>query len=187
LVSWKGAVALGAILVALAVYLLLTRPPAAPARTSAGLVPCPAAEVVDLSVTGTSGTTEARRDSATAGWILVRPSSGPADSATLDDLASSLSGLSASATLKSPPAASELGLAPPAMTVTCEVRSGASYTLTIGGENFDGSGRYARKGGGGPVYVIASATVAKFQKALDQPPVAPSPSPSGSPSPSPSA
>ena len=86
--------------------------------------------------------------------------------------------------MKSVPNGSDLGLDPPRLSVSCTLARGASYTLSIGGQNFDGSGDYARVSGDSRVLVIPAATVAKFQGILDQPPVRPSPSPSGSVSPS---
>jgi hypothetical protein len=94
--------------------------------------------------------------------------------------------LSSSDTLKTVPRGQDLGLDPVALTVACTLAKGGSVTLSIGGQNFDGSGDYARVSGDARVYVIPSAAVAKFQQALDQPPFRPSPSPSGSPSPNPS-
>ena len=186
MINWKAAVALVAVLVALAVYALQSRPSTAPAKPAAGLLPCDVVQTVDLKVTGFGGkVVEARRSGAGDAWQLLQPSTGPADGASVDGLLTTAADLRSSDTLKVPPPAQELGLDPARLTVACALAKGASYTLSIGGQNFDGSGDYARVSGDARVYVIPSATVAKFQQVLDQPPVRPSPSPSGSPSPNP--
>jgi hypothetical protein len=185
LVSWKAAALLAAVLVALAVYALQSRPhPAAPPST-ASLLPCDILGTVDIRIAGAAGrVVEAGRVAAGQEWRLVLPSPGPADGAALDGVLTAASQLRASDTLKAAPTGPALGLDPPRLTVSCTLARGRSYTLSIGGQNFDGSGDYARVSGDSRVLVIPSATVAKFEGILDQPPVRPSPSPSGSVSPS---
>jgi hypothetical protein len=184
--SWRGAAVLGVVLVALAVYAFVTRSgPAAPAAVD--LLPCPPGETVELKLMGSDGKLlDARRNAPGDPWQLLAPGPQAADGAAVDDLLGTAAGVSPTTTLTSPPPASQIGLDPPSLVVTCALRGGQSYTLSIGGQNFDGSGYYARVGTGGKLYVIPSAPVAKFRGALDNPPVAASPSPSGSPSPSPS-
>jgi Domain of unknown function (DUF4340) len=185
LINWKAALALVVVLVALAAYALQSRPGSAPPKTPVGLLPCDVVQTVELKVTGGS-VVEVRRSAAGDPWQLLQPSVGPADGAAVDGLLATTAQLQSTDTLKTPPAASDLGLDPARLTVACTLAKGGSYTLSIGGQNFDGSGDYARVSGDARVYVIPSATVAKFQQVLDQPPVRPSPSPSGSPSPNPS-
>ena len=190
MINWKAAVALGAILVALFVYVLQSRPSTAPPKPAAGLLPCDVVQTVDLKVSGFGGkVVEAQRQVAGDPWQLLQPSPGPADGAVVDGLLTTAAQLRSTDTLKVAPAGRELGLDPARLAVACTLAKGGSYTLSIGGQNFDGSGVYARVSGDARVHVIPSATVAKFQQVLDQPPVRPSPSPSGaaSPSPSPSA
>jgi hypothetical protein len=184
-INWKAALALVVVLLALGVYALQSRP--APAKPAAVLLPCDVIQTLDLKLTGPGGKVlELRRSSAGGPWQLLAPSAGPADGTVVDDLLATAAQLQSSDTLKTPPAEPDLGLDPARLTVACTLAKGGSYTLSIGGQNFDGSGDYARVSGDARVYVIPSATVAKFQQALDQPPVRPSPSPSGSPSPNPS-
>jgi Domain of unknown function (DUF4340) len=184
--SWKGAAVLGVVLVALAVYAFATRNGTTnPAPVT--LLPCVPSETVELKLAGSDGkVVDARRDAPGDPWRLVAPTTTAADGTAVDDLVLAAESISPTTTVKSPPAASGLGLDPPAQVVTCALRGGHSYTLSVGGQNFDESGYYARVGTGGKLYVIPSAPVVKFRGALDNPPVAPSPSPSGSPSPSPS-
>ncbi|MDQ6691656.1 MAG: DUF4340 domain-containing protein, partial [Candidatus Dormibacteraeota bacterium] len=97
-----------------------------------------------------------------------------------------LNSLRAIESLKETAPGQDLGLQPPAMVVSCNLRGGASYTLSIGGQSFDGNGNYARLSGDPKLHVIPAAEVAKFRKAVAQPPYRPSPTPSGPTSPSPS-
>ena len=186
LVNWKAAVFLAVVLIALGVYALQGRsqPAASPANPSP--LPCDLAGTVDLRVTGQAAAVEVTRAAAGGEWRLVQPRAAPADGAAIDGVLLAASQLRPSATLKSVPSAQDLGLEPPRLTIFCTLAKGASYTLSIGGQNFDGSGDYARVSGDARVLVIPSAAEAKFQGILDQPPVRPSPSPSGSASPSPS-
>ena len=184
LINWKAAGVLAVILVAVAVYALQTRPSGAPSKTTVGLLPCDVVQTVDLKVTAAGGkVVEVKRSAAGDAWQVVQPSAGPADEAAVDGLLEAAAQLQSTDTLKTPPATADLGLDPPRLTVACTLAKGASYRLSIGGQNFDGSGDYARASGDARVHVILSATVAKFQQALDQPPVRPSPSPSGGASP----
>lgn len=183
--SWKGAAALGVVLVALAVYAFTTRPgahPASPVR----LFDCVPGQAVEFSITATDGrVTDARRDAPGSPWRLVAPRSEAANGTAVDDLVFNAYSISAASTVSPAPPDSRVGLDKPYLVVACALSGGRSYTLSIGGQNFDASGYYARVGGG-KLYVIPSAPVVKFGAALDKPPAAASPSPSGSPSPSPS-
>jgi hypothetical protein len=188
MVSWKGAVVLVAVLLALGIYAFQSRPGTQSAKPAAGLLPCDVVETIDLRITGSGGKVmEARRAAAGQDWQLASPAAEAADSAVIDDLVATAAQLTSTDTLKSVPSGQDLGLDPARMTLTCTLRKGASYTLSVGVPSFDGSGSYARVGGDAKVRVIPSTAVGKFQKALDQPPIRSSPSPSGSPSPSPSA
>ena len=187
MINWKAALGLAVVLVALAVYALQSRPGITTPKPSPSLLPCDVVQTLDLKVTGSAGkVVEARRSAAGDPWQLVQPSSGPADGPAVDGLLAAAIQLQSTDTLKAPPAAQDVGLDPALLTVACTLAKGGSYTLSIGGQNFDGSGDYARVSGDARVHVIPSVTVAKFQQALDQPPVRPSPTPSGSASPSPS-
>ena len=185
MVNWKVAAGLGALLVALAVYLFVARPPATSRPANVVLLDCPPGEVVDFRVSGEGKATELKRDAPGAAWKVVAPVAGPADAGTVDSLDTAAYDLTPTSALTSPPPASAMALDPPSLTVVCSLPSGRSYTLTVGGQTFDGTGYYARSGG--RLYVIPAAPVGTFRVVLDTPPVAPSPSPSGSPSPSPSA
>ena len=176
-----------AVLAGLAAYAFQTRPHPSTPRPAPALFPCDTTETIDLRLKGSGGKlVEAHRSSPSEDWQLTQPSSAPADNAVLNDLLLTADQLRATDTLASVPSGQDLGLAPPQLTVDCLLRKGASYTLTVGSQNFDGSGSYARVSGDSRVHVIPSAAAQKFQKVLAQPPVRQSPFPTGSPSPSPS-
>jgi hypothetical protein len=186
-INWKAALALAAVLIGLAVYALASRSGTVTTPPVQGLLPCDVVQTVDLKITGAAGkVVEARRAGAGGAWQLSQPGTGPADEVALNDLLTTVAQLQSTDTLKTAPPARDLRLDPAQLTVACTLAKGGSYTLSIGGQNFDGSGDYARVSGDAKVHVIPSATVAKFQQVLDQPPVRPSQSPSGNPSPNPS-
>ena len=188
MISWKSGLVLLLVLAALVVYALQTRTGSQPSRPVRGLLPCAPGETVDLRVTGADGrVVEAHRLSPAISWRLTLPSPGPADSAAVDDLLATAAELHPTDSASAPPAGQDLGLDPPRATLACTLRSGASYTLSIGGRNFDSTGVYARAGADPKLHVIPASTAEKFQKVLAAPPYRPSPNPSGSPSPSPSA
>lgn len=177
-----------AVLVGLAVYAFQSRPQPSTTKPSPALFPCAATDAVELRLTGVDGkVTDLHLSSSGTDWQLTAPSAAPADQAAVSDLLLTAGQLRSSATLAAVPSGQDLGLSPPRLTVDCFLRKGASYTLTIGGQNFDGSGSYARVSGDSRVHLIPSAAVQKFQKVLVEPPIRPYPSPAGSPSPSPSA
>jgi hypothetical protein len=188
LINWKAAVVLLAVLAGLAVYAFQTRPHSSAPKPMPALFPCHTNETVDLRLSSPDGKVVAvHRASPVEEWRLTQPSTGPADGAAVVDVLLTANQLRATTTLPAVPSGQDLGFDPPQLTVACLLQKGASYTLTVGGQNFDGSGSYARVSGDSRVHVIPSAAVQKFKKVLAQPPVRPSPSPAGSPSPSPSA
>lgn len=174
--------------VAVAVYAVQSRPrPASPPPPARALVPCEPSETLELSITSSGGGDLLVQRSATgAEWTVKRPRPGAADGAAVDGLLGALSSLHATESLKETAPGQDLGLQPPGTTISCSLSGGASYTLSVGGQSFDGNGNYARVSGDAKVHVIPAAEVAKFQKAVAQPPYRPSPTPSGPTSPSPS-
>ena len=187
MINWKVALLLVAVLVGLAVYAFQSRPQPKPAKPTPALFPCAAADAVDLRISSPDGKLTELHLAFDGTWQQTAPVAASADPAAVSDLLLTASTLQSSDTLRAVPAGQDLGLSPPRLTVLCALRKGASYTLTVGGQNFDGSGSYARVSGDSRVHVIPSAAVQKFQKVLLEPPIRRSPSPAGSPSPSPSA
>jgi Domain of unknown function (DUF4340) len=175
MVSWKGGLVLVALLAALGVYALVTRP-AAP-RPAASLVPCDVVQAVYFRVQSPSRTTEVERDTITSPWRLTQPAAAVADPDRVTTLVNAMDVIKVQNTIAKPEAASTYGLDPAREILTCRLREGSSYTLSVGSPSFDGSGYYARKGGDNRVYVISSVEVQLFDQALAQPPVKPTPSP----------
>lgn len=187
MINWKTALVLVAVLAGLAIYAFQSRPQPTTPKPTPPLFHCPTTEAVDLRVSSPDGRATEFHLTFDGIWQLTAPVAELADPPAVSDLLATASQLQSTDTLASVPPGQDLGLSPPRLTVTCVLRKGASYTLTVGGQNFDGSGSYARVSGDSRVHVIPSAAVQKFQKVLVEPPVRRSPSPAGSPSPSPSA
>jgi len=175
MVSWKGGLVLLAVLGALGAYVLATRP--GPAKSSpSSLVPCDVVQAVYFKVQGPDRTVELQRDTITSPWLLTQPGPSQADPDRVTTLVNALDVLRVQNTIANPGAAATYGLDKPREVVTCRVKAGSSYNLSVGSPSFDGSGYYARKGGDNRVYVISSVEVQLFDQALAQPPVKPTPS-----------
>lgn len=183
MVSWKGAVVVGALLVAIGVYLWVSRPQ--PARTPAALIPCDITNTLDVLVVGGDGrTVEIARGDRGSEWTVKQPVAAPADQTFAEDMVQNLGDVSVQNTIAGPGPAMDYGLDQPRDTVTCRVTSGGSYTLVVGKESFDQGGYYAQRGGDPRVYVIGSAPVDQLERRLKDPPLKSGAGPSPSPSPS---
>jgi hypothetical protein len=174
MVSWKGGLVLLVLLGALGAYVLVSRPGPTPAKAS--LVPCDVVQAVYFRVQSSDRTTELHRDTITSPWQLTQPVPTQADPDKVTTLVNALDVLKVQNTIAKPGAAAGYGLDPARELVTCRLRDGSSYNLSVGSPSFDGSGYYARKGGDNRVYVISSVEVQLFDQALAQPPVKPTPS-----------
>jgi hypothetical protein len=163
-------VALLAVLVALGVYAYTSRPQ--PAPEAPPLFPCDVTNALDLLMTRHDGKqVEVSRPTERDSWVLVKPFAAPADQDSARSLVEDLHSVVPENAIQHPDAPSAYGLDSPRVTVTCRVASGASYTLTVGKENFDRSGYYAAKAGDGRVYVISSVPIDDFERNLVTPPV----------------
>ena len=185
MISWKGGLVLLAVLAGLAVYAYNTRPHPSDGPQINSLIRCGAPDAVDLTIEGGGRLVQFQRQSVRDDWRLVRPSQAEVDPTAMDILVSSVHSIEAQNTIKNPAPAILAGFQKPRETVTCRVASGSSYTLSVGGESFDGAGYYARRGGDSAVYVISSVQVDAFDRNLASPPVKQPPLPSGGPSPTP--
>ncbi|MBO0686959.1 MAG: DUF4340 domain-containing protein, partial [Candidatus Dormibacteraeota bacterium] len=175
MVSWKWALALVGVAAVIGAYLLLSRP--RPTPPAPPLVPCGVLNTVYLQIQGQGQTLELERGSPGARWQIAQPVNAAADSSTVDNLVNQVNGVEVLNTISSPQPISQYGLSQPKVAVTCRVKSGRSYNLTVGNQSFDGSGYYAQKGGDNRVFVISSVEVDGFDRALSSPPVEPTPSP----------
>ena len=181
MVSWKGGLLLLAVLAVLVFAAFLVRPEPAPAP-AARLFPCDVINALDLLVTGRDGRqVEVARTTDRESWVLVKPYAAPADQDSARSLVQDLHSIVPENAIQHPDAPPAYGLDSPRLTVTCRVTSGASYTLTVGKENFDSSGYYAAKAGDGRVYVISSVPIDDYDRQLVTPPVRSGASPSPSP------
>jgi hypothetical protein len=174
-VNWKGGLVLLVVLAGLGAYAIATRP--GPPAPQTALVPCDVVQAVYFRVQGSDRTTELKRDSPTSPWRLMQPVTAEVDSTRVTTLVNALDVIKVQNTIAKPNAANSYGLEPAREIVTCRVKDGSSYNLSVGSPSFDGSGYYARKGGDNRVYVISSVEVQLFDQALAQPPVKPTPSP----------
>jgi hypothetical protein len=180
MVNWKSGLLLLAVLAVLAFIAFQTRPRPAPPESV--LFPCDVVNALDLLVTGRDGKqVEVARPTDRDAWVVVKPVSAPADQDSARALVEDLHSIVPGNAIQHPDAPSVYGLDSPRVTVRCRVTSGASYTLTVGKENFDSSGYYAAKAGDGRVYVISSVPIDDFDRQLITPPVRSGASPSPSP------
>jgi hypothetical protein len=181
LVSWKGGLLLVVVLAGLAFIAFQTRPRPEPGASP--LFPCDVVNALDLLVTGADGRqVEVSRPTNRDSWVVVRPTAAAADQDSARSLVQDLHSIVPANAIEHPDAPSAYGLDSPRLTATCRVTSGASYTLTVGRENFDSSGYYAAKAGDGRVYVISSVPIDDFDRQLVTPPVRSGASPIPSPS-----
>lgn len=172
MVSWKGALALGVLLVAAAAYLWLNRPQ--PPVPAARLFACEEPNMVGLLVEAPGGrVVEITRGAVGDQWRVTRPLASPADQDAARTLAQDLHSIVPESSVSRPASLAEYGLDAPREVVTCRVKDGRSYTLTVGKETFDGGGYYGLKGGDPRVYVISSVPVDDFDRNLKDPPVKP--------------
>lgn len=175
MVSWKWALVLVAVAAALGAYLVLSRP--RPAPPAPPLVPCGVLDTVYVQIRGQGQTLQLERASPGARWQVVEPVKAAGDPNTVDNLVNQISAVEVLNTISSPQPISQYGLSQPRLAITCRVKGGRSYNLTVGNQSFDGSGYYAQKGGDNRVFVISSVEVDGFDRALSSPPVEPTPSP----------
>ncbi len=169
-VSWKGLFLLGVVLAGLGVYAWISRPQ--PPAEKTPLFPCDITNALDVLVTARDGKqVQVTRPSIHDLWVVVKPVSAPADQDNARTLAEDLHSIVPKNAIDHPDPPVSYGLDNPRLTVTCRVSSGASYTLTVGKENFDSSGYYAARVGDGRVYVISSVPIDDYDRQLVTPPV----------------
>lgn len=173
MVGWKGAAALALLLVALAVYAYQSRPQ--PQPKAPPLIPCDLLNTVSVRVARADRSVAVQRDGAGGEWRVTEPVQSPADSQSVSYLVSAISAVRVLNSVAKPEAPASYGLDAPSRVVSCHVKDGSSYTLSVGNQSFDSSGYYARKSGDGRVYVISSVEVDEFDRSLKEPPVKPSP------------
>lgn len=169
MVSWKGALALVAVLGLLGYFAYQARQPH-PAKDAPRLFPCDITNALSLSEEGPGGaSTAVARTGLHEVWTVTAPRPGAADQDLAREFVDSFYSVR-QINVVGPGDAAQFGLDKPREVLTCHVNGGTSYTLTIGKESFDGSGFYALKGGDDRVYVISSVPVDEFDRLLKAPP-----------------
>lgn len=178
MISWRWGIALLLVLVGLGVFAYITRPASSPPRAPAAMfLRCPSLDIVEVGIRSQGKVLELQRTTPTDPWRVTQPVAASGDSDAISYLISSVTSIKTVNTIAAPQALATYGLNPGRETVMCRVDSGASYTLSIGNQSFDGSGWYAQRSGDSRVYVISGVEVDAFDRALAKPPVKPSPSP----------
>ncbi len=175
MVSWKGGVVLLLVLLAIAGYLFVNRPQPAPPQ--AAFVPCDLLNTVYVKLESRNGVVAMTRADPRADWQLQSPERTPGDHDRISTLISALNSIRVLNTLQNPGDRAAEGLVQPKDVVSCRTAAGASYTISVGNQSFDGSGYYAQRGGDQRVYVISSVEVDEFDRALAHPPAKSTPSP----------
>ncbi len=115
-------------------------------------------------------------------WRLLEPIEAAAQAGSMEAATSQLTSLSVVTRLDLNPA--DVGLDPPAYTITVEFSNGQTLTAWIGDVTPTGNGYYARKNDGS-IVVIRKHSVDSLLSLLESPPYAETPTPSPTPSPTP--
>ena len=80
------------------------------------------------------------------------------------------------------------GLDQPRLTLRLRLAGGQEEVLAVGAANPRGTGSYAARAGGGPVYLLNASVVSLLEDLLVNPPLlAPTPGPEGTGAPTPAA
>lgn len=177
MVNWKVGLLLLALLAGLGVLAYQTRPHPPAAVREASLIPCDGTLAVAVSVTRGADRLSIERATARDTWRVTAPQAGPADPQLAQQLTSAIGSLRVLNTVTGSLDPGASGLGAPSRLVSCRSQAGASYTLSVGNQSFDGSGYYAQVGGDARIYVISSVEVDEFDRAVSRPMVRASPSP----------
>lgn len=170
MVSWKAAVVLAVVLLGIVGYLVVSQQRSASHRQSP-FVSCDPATAVWLQVQGQGHTFAMQRGDDLREWQVTQPVRQQAEGTAADGLVESANGVQVLNTIGRPGGLGQYGLDRPRDVVTCRVKAGTSFTLSVGNPSFDGSGYYARKEGDSRVYVISGVQVEALERALTAPPV----------------
>jgi hypothetical protein len=181
LVRWRVGLVLLALMFAVGAYIYQSRTRSAQPAPEP-LVPCTTLNTVFLAVRSLDLAIELERSSATAEWRLTRPQPSPADASRVAGLMTHLHAMVPQATIEHPERTG-YGLEAPHLFLTCRVKDGASYNLSVGDRSLDRSGYYVRKSDDSRVFVISATPVEAFNQSLTEPPLPRSPAPVVTPSP----
>jgi hypothetical protein len=129
-----------------------------------------------LHIVDNKGNTFQMQRDLSKAWVVTAPSSGPADQGLAGAAETQVGALSIVATLNTPPALSDIGLAVPTDTIDLVFVNGTSHTMEIGDLTPTSSGYYVRFDGG-KIYVIEKSGIDSLLNLLTNPPFPPTPTP----------
>ncbi|MHB0876410.1 MAG: DUF4340 domain-containing protein [Anaerolineae bacterium] len=116
-------------------------------------------------------------EKADGAWRIVSPLESAADTATIDDLLTTLISLPVDRTLPADVDPAELGLDPVSATVVLGGSGGPLATIEVGGTNPDETKRYVRLRGNDSILLVFSYQLDRLAAMVAQPPVLPTPLP----------
>jgi hypothetical protein len=183
-------VTLAAFVVVLAAAIWWTRTRSTRGTASGGTAtPTPVAiwslvetDLVGFRVEDLSGkkTVELKRD-AVNGWQVVQPKDAPADSAAVEQAATSLLVLAPTDTLPAVPDLSPFGLAQPRYRLTVFSKDGVSRSITVGRLSPTGGSIYIQAPGRADVLLVNQYSIQDALNMVDSPPYLTTPTPSVEP------
>lgn len=128
-------------------------------------------DLVGFRVEDLSGkkTVELKRD-ATSGWRVVQPKDAPADSATVEQAATSLLTLAPTDALPAVPDLSPFGLAQPRYRLTVFSKDGVSRSISVGRLSPTGGSIYVQAPGRPDVLLVSQYAIQDALNMVDSPP-----------------
>ncbi|MCL4367930.1 MAG: DUF4340 domain-containing protein [Actinobacteria bacterium] len=172
-------ITLGAFIVVLAAAIWWTRARPSQATASGGTATPTAVPIWSLAETDLVGfrvedlpgkkTVELKRD-ATNGWQVIQPKDAPADSATVEQAATSLLILVPTDALPAVPDLSPFGLAQPRYRLTVFSKDGVSRSISVGRLSPTGGSMYAQVPGRPGILLVSQYAIQDALNMVDSPP-----------------
>jgi hypothetical protein len=128
-----------------------------------------ASTITGIQVEDASGR-QVRLEQMSGAWVLIHPTAEATDTARAASLATQLGSLTVRSLLEIPPAASVMGLEPPAYTIRLMLGDGSRLTAEVGMETPTQSGYYVRLNDG-RVAVVNNYSLENIVSILDNPPI----------------
>jgi len=134
-----------------------------------------ASTITGIQVEDASGR-QVRLEQMSGAWVLIDPTAEATDTARAASLATQLGSLTVRSLLQTPPAASVMGLEPPAYTIRLMLGDGSRLTAEVGMETPTQSGYYvrmtdSRRPDNALVAVVNTYSVESIVDVLDSPPI----------------
>lgn len=139
-------------------------------------------DLVGFRVEDLSGkkTVELKRD-ATSGWQVIQPKNGPADSATVEQAATSLLVLVPTDALPAVPDLTPFGLAQPRYRLTVFSKDGVSRSISVGRLSPTGGSIYVQAPGRSEILLVSQYAIQDALNMVDSPPYLTTPTPTVGP------